>query len=736
MTERNEQIPFEENDSDLMDTQRLLLGAQALEGKGYDLDAILAEYGSSAQARPPAPPERPREAQAAAPPEGPPPEPAAPPELAAPPEEPPEEASEPEEEAPGEPGRLEELEELEGQDLSGFIGEQWMDGALTGSAGEGSPEEEESSVTMEDIVASTVDAVKGDQEKAREKWRSRLEKARRKQAARRREPSARQGLPPIQDEPSAQDTAAWHRRRYFACRRSLLLSAAVVLALWAPWALERLGRAVPFFSASADNAALCVLLPQALACALAWPVFRAALEGLRERSVTLPGVAALANLVTMLDEITLLLLPNRLEAPPLGGVAAVSAVFALWGLKGYHRGMWESFRTAALGQPGWAVDVCEQGAVKGRGSLAGFYTRAAVEDTASQWQRLLLPVLTAASLVFALLSSAGQARGQDFLWCWSVTLCAAAGLDLPLAFSVPFWRLAARLARGGAAVAGHYGAAVLASTRQVVAVDGDFFPQSSAGLAGIKLFGEERGRALSYAAGLATLGGGLMGRVFGDAAAREHISPQGVDSFHIHDGGGLGGIIHGETVLLGPPVFMRRQAVKLPANMPAKTCVCLSVDGELTAVFSIRYAAAEPVEAALRSAARGGLRLRLATRDGNITPKLLRARFGTDAGAEVLELEERLALSDPNREGCEPNGILYREGIIHFVELAAGSRRLCQTVRTGNLLSILGSVCGVLLGFYLTFVGSFAVLTPVNLLTYLFLWAAPMLPLVWSADKL
>ncbi|MCI8878704.1 MAG: hypothetical protein HFF78_07000 [Oscillospiraceae bacterium] len=69
MTERNEQIPFEENDSDLMDTQRLLLGAQALEGKGYDLDAILAEYGSSAQARPPAPPERPREAQAAAPPE-------------------------------------------------------------------------------------------------------------------------------------------------------------------------------------------------------------------------------------------------------------------------------------------------------------------------------------------------------------------------------------------------------------------------------------------------------------------------------------------------------------------------------------------------------------------------------------------------------------------------------------------------------------------------------------------
>ena len=51
------------------------------------------------------------------------------------------------------------------------------------------------------------------------------------------------------------------------------------------------------------------------------------------------------------------------------------------------------------------------------------------------------------------------------------------------------------------------------------------------------------------------------------------------------------------------------------------------------------------------------------------------------------------------------------------------------------VLSILGSVCGVLLGFYLTFVGSFASLTPVNLLIYMLLWAAPLLPLVWSVDK-
>ena len=64
------------------------------------------------------------------------------------------------------------------------------------------------------------------------------------------------------------------------------------------------------------------------------------------------------------------------------------------------------------------------------------------------------------------------------------------------------------------------------------------------------------------------------------------------------------------------------------------------------------------------------------------------------------------------------------------------SRRLCQTAAVGNLLSLFSSITGTLLGFYLTFTGSYQVLTPVLLMTYLLLWVAPMLPLVWTADKL
>lgn len=593
-------------------------------------------------------------------------------------------------------------------------------------------------LTMEDVVASTVDAVKEEQERRQEKFRKRLEKERRKKAPRqvkRREPSFRHPLPDISQEPALGPAAAQHKRRYYECRRSLLLSVPVLLLLWLPWLLSQANVTVPFFSENVGNAAICVLIPQAVICLLCWPVFRAALEGLREKNFTIYATAALSNLVTLLDEMTLLLLPQRSDVSPLGGLSALMTVFTLWGLTDYHRGMWETFRIGAMGTPGHVVDCCEEGIAKGRGSIAGFYTRANVEDTAAQWQRLLLPLLAAASLVFAVLASVGQGRGQDLLWVWSVILCASGALVCPLVYFVPFGRLAVRLARSGAAVAGQYGAAMLASANRIVVTDSDLFPQGTVALNGLKLYGEERNHAISYAATLAVRCGGCLGRIFGDICKGERIALQPLEHFHIHDDNGLSGMIHGETVLVGTPAFMRHKAVRLPATMPSRTTVCLAVDGELTAVFAVKYNTSELVEAALRALSRNGLHLALAVRDGNITPKLLKTRFGTDGGAAYPELSERLAMSDPDREAGGPNGILYREGLYPFVDMVAGSRRLCHVVRIGNFLSMLSSIFGVLVGFYLTFTGSYHVLTPMLLLTYLLLWVVPMLPLLWGVDK-
>lgn len=777
-------------DPSLMDTQKLLLGVDLPEDAPFSLEDILAEY--SAQTPPP-PEETPLPDPAPEPPPPPPaPEPEPVPEsetIIEPLQEPPKkrgflhrakakpsqpskiiQVRPPQPPAPSGEPEPEDVEtplpEMDDMDEALLDLAFWDDFAaaegphiVRPSVPESEPESEsepepktpppppepaprdepeEPAVSMEDVVASTVDAVKEEQEKRQEKFRKRLEKvlARKpKSAAKRSDPASRRALPEIDREPSAAETASRHKRRYLECRRALRFSAVTLAVLWAPWLLEQFGKTVPFFSESADNAALCVLIAQALTAILCWPVYRAAVKGLREGAWTIHTTALLATVVTLLDEMTMLLLPLRTDAAPLGGIAAALSVCALWGLKSWYKGMAETFRMAAMGEPTRAVECGEQGIVRGRSTGFGFYTRAAVEDTSSQWQRLLLPVLAAASLVFAALASVGQERPHDFLWCWSVVLCASSSLVFPMAFCVPFGRAAVHLAKNGAAVAGMYGASAFAAEKRFVVTDTDLFPAGSARLAGIKVYGEEQNQALSYAATLAIQGGGLLGRIFKDAVRKNHVSCQALEHFHIHDGGGLGGMIHGETVLVGTPSFMRRQAVRLPGSVSSKTVVCLAVDGELSAVFTIKYGAAEPVEYALRILRRGGFRLMLASRDGTLTPKFMKARFGPNGTAEALELEEMLALSDPEREAAGLDGILYRDSLLPYALLAVVSRRLVQTAAVGNLLSIFSSIAGALLAFYLTFSGSYSVLTPVLLLTYLLLWAAPMLPLALTVDK-
>ena len=78
---------------------------------------------------------------------------------------------------------------------------------------------------------------------------------------------------------------------------------------------------------------------------------------------------------------------------------------------------------------------------------------------------------------------------------------------------------------------------------------------------------------------------------------------------------------------------MRKRGVNLPRNLGLKTGVFLSVDGTLIAVFAVKYMPAENVDWALHALHHSRITPVLAVRDGNITPALLKRKFGTDARA-------------------------------------------------------------------------------------------------------
>ena len=106
---------------------------------------------------------------------------------------------------------------------------------------------------------------------------------------------------------------------------------------------------------------------------------------------------------------------------------------------------------------------------------------------------------------------------------------------------------------------------------------------------------------------------------------------------------------------------------------------------------------------------------------------LLKRKFHKSVRVDYPDLASRVALSEAERDRDLPRALLFREGLMPFAETVVGSRRLCQTVRKATLLSLLGSLLGTLLTFYLVMQGAYALLSPLLLELFLLLWTLPVL---------
>ena len=224
-----------------------------------------------------------------------------------------------------------------------------------------------------------------------------------------------------------------------------------------------------------------------------------------------------------------------------------------------------------------------------------------------------------------------------------------------------------------------------------------------------------------------------LSRLFDNLLASDGGFREQVEDVDFYEEGGVGGRIHGETVLFGTAGFMRKRGVNLPRNLGLKTGVFLSVDGTLIAVFAVKYMPAENVDWALHALHHSRITPVLAVRDGNITPALLKRKFGTDARAVYPKLSTRLALSE--RGGGRPDALLMREGLMPYAEVVLGSKRLCASAKRCTVLAFLAATASTLLAFYLTFVGAYSVLTPLSLLIYVLLWSLSALVDALLSDR-
>lgn len=527
-------------------------------------------------------------------------------------------------------------------------------------------------------------------------------------------------------EPPLQETLADYRAQLSGAVKARRGAGVFTLALCVMALLEHFSILPAAYVEDPMIRALPLLAAEAIVCAIGWRIFARAIRSLRQGKTTSGFLTMLLCLVTLTDTALYAFLPARAALSlPLPAVGALSVYCALLGESMRLHGMYDTFRIAAIGNAPYIVTVTAGGAAKRVGQVDGFSNSARANDPYARWQNVLLPVFLTAAVVFGVLSTLEAKQNLLLAWNLSVLLASANLLAFPMVCALPLKRIAARLAKSGSAVAGFFGADAIRRSNCVILTDGDIFPPGTVTLGGLKTFGEESGKVISYAATMAHASESGLSRLFNNLLASDGGFRETVEDVNFYEEGGVGGRIHGETVLFGTASFMRKRGVNLPRNLGLKTGMYLSVDGTLVAVFAVKYMPAENVDWALHALHHSRITPVLAVRDGNITPALLKRKFGTDARAVYPKLGTRLALSE--RGGGRPYALLMREGLMPYAEVVLGSKRLCLSARRGTVLAFLAATASTLLAFYLTFVGAYSELTPLSLLVYLLLWSLSVL---------
>lgn len=490
---------------------------------------------------------------------------------------------------------------------------------------------------------------------------------------------------------------------------------------------------VPFLT---DPVAMCYVIGvfHALALALGidtlWKAFARVLRG----KPGLDIIMAISNLLVLADAFLLPTSAGGATRVPYSAVAVMSLWCTMYGDQQKRRGQRISCRTAATASEPYIV-TRDEGAWNNRdtyakwsGTINGFGSQLQAEDGAERIFRVLAPLLLVACTVFALLSSVGQGKPENTLWCFASTFTAACPLSAALCFGLPWQKLTLRLSKTGAALAGWEGVTNTTGGSNLILTDIDLFPVGNVTLNGIKIFGTfPLDRIVSYTASAIRDAGSGLEKAFYDLLRSQGAFYRKGELFTTYEGGGVSEVFGNDLVQVGSASFMVLMEVPLPPGLKVKNAVFCAVNGTLAGIFALSYSLPGSVPPALDILIHNRITPVLCTRDFNLIPAVLRQRFKLPSEKmEYPSIERRRELSDPKREHSKTlTAVLCREGLGPYADAIVGGRRLRSAVRLSAALACLGSVVGLLLSFYLTFVCAFESLTAVNLLIFLSMWLVP-----------
>lgn len=446
------------------------------------------------------------------------------------------------------------------------------------------------------------------------------------------------------------------------------------------------------------------------------------------------SLLALAWAFSLADGLTFGIWPQRGEALPCCAVTALGLTLAMWGRCLRQQGDRLSAKAASQTSAPYVVSMDEDkwnhrpAYCKWAGLGKGFGAQLQMEDGAQRAYSVAAPLLLVACVALSLLSSVGRNAPERFVWAASATFTAAASYSALLCYALPYKKLATRLYKIGAAIAGWAG---IQRCRHggIVITDGDLFPPGSIQVPHFELYGNStKEKAVSYAATLLKAADCDLTQPFYKLLQSTGALYREATGVRFHEGG-ITGIIHNHDIIVGTSDFMHLVDIPLPRSLKVKHAIFCAVDGQLAAMFPVTYSMPSTVRPSLSTLI--GLQVTpiLATRDPNLIPALLEQKFKLPVDKmEFPATDRRRQLSDPVQEHSnQPIALLSREGVGVFCETVVGCRRLRWATRLSLGFSLAGAVLGILLTWFITYTGAYEALSPVNFLIFMLAWLVPEL---------
>lgn len=418
---------------------------------------------------------------------------------------------------------------------------------------------------------------------------------------------------------------------------------------------------------------------------------------------------------------------------PCCGAFSLQVLMSLWGT--YHRrvtemGQMDTLRKA-IRLDGLAVcpDYYQgkKGLVRQEGQVEDFMEH---YDAPSRPEKVLSWYCLAATLAVAGVGiTAGVFYGlYTGIQAAAVSALAAAPATIFISQTRPMAILERRLHKLGTVICGWRGVQSLCGKAVFPLNSQDLYPVESVRMNGVKFFGSRTpDEIVAYCAAMISADNSGLAPVFNQVLESRNGIHYNPGSLCYYDGG-VGGLIDGESVLVGTLSFMKEMDIQVPEGAKVSNAVCIAIEGEFSGLFALSYEKVKDSVAGLSTlCSYRRLNPVITDTDFVLTERFVRSKLGVSTKRICFpEQEERLELEAKQPVQDTPCAVMVTtRGLAPFAYGVTGARALRLASRLGVIVHMVGGILGLGIMLALVLLGAMDLLTPVNVLAYQLVWMIP-----------